>query len=192
MKLGQLFRRPRWRAIAHKLYAAIVLQARRPEFYVRCAVPDTADGRFDAIALHAFLVLRRLKQDHARTAELAQALFDFMFEDMDQNLREMGVGDLGVGRRVKAMAEAFYGRAAAYETASAGDDAALGEALRRNLYRGAAPSDSDVAAMVAYMRRATAALDGLGIEPLMDGNLRFDAPPGAEPRGDETSSGIPS
>ena len=190
MKLGRLFRRRRWRAIAHKLYGAIVLQARRPEFYVRCAVPDTADGRFDAIALHAFLLLRRLKQDHAQTEELAQALFDFMFEDMDQNLREMGVGDLGVGRRVKAMAEAFYGRAAAYEKASAGDDAALSEALRRNLYRGTAPSDPDVAAMVAYMRREAAALDALGIERLMEGNLRFDAPPGAKPGGNGVTGGI--
>lgn len=192
VKIGRLFRRPRWRTIAHALYVAIVLQARRPEFYVRCAVPDTADGRFDAIALHAFLVLRRLKQDHARTAQLAQALFDLMFEDMDQNLREMGVGDLGVGRRVKAMAEAFYGRAAAYETASGGDDAALGEALRRNLYRGAAPSATNVAAMVAYMRRETAVLDTLDVARLIEGNLSFGAPPGANPEGDGATDGIAS
>ena len=192
MKLGRLFRRPRWRGIAHELYAAIVLQARRPEFYARCVVPDTPDGRFDAIALHAFLVLRRLKRDHARTAQLAQALFDIMFEDMDQNLREMGVGDLGVGKRVKAMAQAFYGRAAAYETTSAGDDAALGEALRRNLYRGTAPGDADVAAVVAYMRREAAVLDALDVERLIEGNLRFGTPPGANPRDGEATGEIPS
>ena len=192
VKLGRLFRRPRWRGIAHKLYAAIVLQARCPEFYVCCAVPDTPDGHFDAIALHAFLVLRRLKRDHARTEQLAQALFDIVFEDMDQNLREMGVGDLGVGRRVKAMAQAFYGRAAAYEAASAGDDAALGEALWRNLYRGTAPGDDDVAAVVAYMRREAAALDALDIERLIGGNLHFGTPPGANPADGEATGEIPS
>ncbi len=115
-----------------------------------------------------------------------------MFEDMDQNLREMGVGDLGVGRRVKAMAQAFYGRTAAYETASASDDAALVEALRRNLYRGTAPGHADVAAMVAYMRREAAALDALDVERLMEGNLRFGAPPGANPGGEEATGGVPS
>ena len=192
MKIGRLFRRQPWRGVAHELYATIVIQARRPEFYLRCAVPDTPDGRFDAIALHAFLVLRRLKHDHSRTAQLAQTLFDIMFEDMDQNLREMGAGDLGVGKRVKAMAQAFYGRAAAYETASAGDDDALGKALRRNLYRGTAPGDAEVAAVAAYMRREAAALDALDVERLIEGKLRFGTPPGANPQDGGATGEIPS
>ena len=191
MKFGWPFRGSRWRAPAYELYGAIVHQARRPEFYTRCAVPDTVDGRFDSIMLHAFLVLRRLKQDHARTSELAQALFDLMFEDMDQNLREMGVGDLGVGRRIKSMAQAFYGRTAAYEIASTADDTALGEALRRNLYRGTSPGEADVAAMVAYMRQETAALDALDVERLIEGNLRFGAPPNSNSGSDEVADGVP-
>jgi cytochrome b pre-mRNA-processing protein 3 len=90
------------------------------------------------------------------------------------------------------MAEGFYGRAAAYETAGTGDDAALGEALRRNLYRGTTPSDTDVAAMVTYMRRETAALDTLDIEHLIEGNLSFGAPPDANPEDDGTTGSTTS
>src|SRR5579885_2019728 len=99
---------------AAALYRAVVAQARAPAFYVAYGVPDTLDGRFDLIALHMFLVLHRLKSD-TDASTVSQALFDIMFDDMDRSLREMGVGDLGVGRRVRAMAEALYGRMAAYE-----------------------------------------------------------------------------
>src|SRR3546814_8966780 len=85
---------------ADRLYAAIVAQARHPAFYQDYGVPDTVDGRFEMIALHAFLLLHRLKQDPERTAKLGQAVYDAMFLDMDASLREMGAGDLGVGRRV--------------------------------------------------------------------------------------------
>ena len=100
---------------ARLLYAAVVARAREPVFYTRFRVPDSLDGRFDMIALHAFLVLRRLKEEGADGAALGQALFDVIFSDMDRSLREMGAGDLGVGRRVKRMARGFYGRIAAYD-----------------------------------------------------------------------------
>jgi cytochrome b pre-mRNA-processing protein 3 len=98
---------------ADRLYGAAVAQARNPAFYVECRVPDTLDGRFDLIVLHLCLLIRRLRREGETGATLAQALFDTTFDDMDRSLREMGVGDLGVGRRVKAMASAFYGRATA-------------------------------------------------------------------------------
>jgi len=120
---------------AHRLYVAIQHQARSPEFHARLGVPDTLDGRFDLLALHMFLVLRRLKAEGKNASELAQRLFDMLFDDMDRSLREMGVADLGVGKRVKAMAQALYGRIAAYDAGltQTGDDR-LKEALRRNLY----------------------------------------------------------
>ncbi|MGB1548449.1 MAG: ubiquinol-cytochrome C chaperone family protein, partial [Alphaproteobacteria bacterium] len=96
---------------ARTLYTQIVAQARRKEFYTAGGVPDTLDGRFEMLALHAFLVLYRLKRLDAD--ELAQALFDMMFADMDENLREIGVGDLSVDKRVKRMVSAFYGRVVA-------------------------------------------------------------------------------
>lgn len=180
MRLFRLFRRSPLNDPSRSLYAALVTQARLPGFYLDCGVPDTVDGRFDMIVLHTFLVLRRLKRDHDDTAELAQALFDIMFEDMDQNLREMGVGDLGVGRRIKAMAKAFYGRLVAYEAGLAGDDEILAGALRRNLFRKTTPTAGEVASLIRYMRRETSSLDAMELGRLLAGKVTFGAPPGAD------------
>ena len=91
------------------LYTSAVAAARSPFFYTA----DTLDGRFDLVGLHVFLLIDRLRRDPPPGPELAQAVFDAMFADMDVNLREMGVGDLSVGKKVRAMWEAFHGRAAA-------------------------------------------------------------------------------
>lgn len=161
---------------AEALYRSIVRQARLPEFYRSCGVSDTPAGRFDLIALHAFLVMRRLKAAGKDGVGISQALFDLMFADMDRNLREMGVGDLGVGRRVKAMAQGFYGRVHAYEVALAAKEPdALAAALRRNLYAGAAADASHVDAVAAYLRREVSAVDG---QPsVLEGDVRFGPPP---------------
>ena len=105
--IGQLFRPDPTQAVARRLYEAVVAQARQPVFFAEWGVPDTIDGRFEMVTLHAHLLLRRLKDGGAETAPLAQALFDVMFADMDASLREMGAGDLGVGRRVKQLATGF-------------------------------------------------------------------------------------
>lgn len=154
-------------------YAVIVAQARQAAFYDGCAVPDSVDGRFDLIALHAFLVLRRLKAEGEATAPFRQALFDTMFTDMDRNLREMGAGDLGVGRRVKAMAKAFYGRIAAYEEGLRDGPAALAAALRRNVYREAAPPDASVAALAAYVQAAAARLAAVPADAVQRADFTF-------------------
>ena len=136
-------RRGRHERAAHELYCRLVAAARAPYFYTTLAVPDTLDGRFDLVGLYAFLVIRRLQAAPAPGPALAQAVFDAMFNDMDLNLREMGVSDLSVGKRVKQMWEAFHGRAAAYQGALAAADAALlAEVLARNVWRGAAQSDA--------------------------------------------------
>src|SRR5947209_7130693 len=119
---------------AELAYGRVIEQARQPAFFAELGVPDTLDGRFELICLHAFLYLHRLKREQKRAAPLGQQFFDTMFADFDRSLREMGTGDLSVGREVKRMAQAFYGRIAAYERGLAGDDSVLEPALARNLF----------------------------------------------------------
>jgi len=168
MSLAALFNRKSRNAV-QALYGAIVAAARNPVFYVEWGVPDSLDGRFELIALLAFLAIRRLKQS-GDNAAFAQALFDTMFADLDRNLREMGVGDLSVGRQVKTMAKAFYGRVVAYERGLAGVDN-LDEALRRNLYGTAVPDATQIAAAAAYVRRQAQALDAAPVGSLLAGEL---------------------
>ena len=177
MKLFDLFSTKDFSKNASKIYATVVNQARHPDFYLDFGVPDTPDGRFDMILVHAILVLRRLKRDHEKTADLSQEVFDLMFADLDQNLREMGFGDMGVGKRVKAMAEGFYGRVEAYEKGLADDETALNEALERNLYRKTSPSPSQTAAIAEYIRDQARHLDTVDIDRLATGNLEFGPPP---------------
>jgi len=136
---------------AGALYEQIVAQSRRPEFYLEGGVADSLDGRFDLMSLHVFLVLRRLKEEGQ--GKLSQALFDTFFHNLDVGLREMGVGDLSVGKKIRQMAEAFYGRVAAYDAAlSAPDEKALVEALQRNLYRGSIISHNTLNRLANYVR----------------------------------------
>lgn len=174
MVLG-LLRRNRLERPAYLLYGAAVAAARDPYFYAELGVPDTVDGRFDMVSLHVYLVVRRLGALPEPGPKLAQAVFDAMFSDMDVNLREMGVGDLSVAKRNRAMWEAFHGRAAAYQAAlAAGDDGALEEALRRNVWRGAVPGEGDVAGLLArIVRRRDAALAGQALAGLREGKVHF-------------------
>ena len=177
MRIKGLFRPDPAEAAARALYAAVVEQARQPRFYRDLGVPDSIDGRFDMIVLHAFLVLHRLKADGRAQGPVGQALFDLMFADMDASLREMGVGDLSVGRKVKQMATGFYGRVAAYEQGLGAGDEALADALRRNLYGTTEPTAGHTAAMGAYVRSQVAALAAQPIAALIEGGVRFAAPP---------------
>lgn len=174
MPLASLFRRNRYRAQAHAAYASVVEQARAPDFFLRLEVPDTLDGRFEMIALHMFLVLSRLKTDHAAADEFAQALFDAMFADLDRGLREMGATDMGVGKRIKEMATGFYGRIAAYQKGLEGDDPMLSEALKRNLYGTVQPSAGAVAGMARYVRGQTERLARLPVEDFLNDNIQFE------------------
>lgn len=155
-----------------KLYQTAVDQARLPGFYKDWGVADTVDGRFDLIALHVFLLIDRLRA--VELPDLAQALFDDFFADMDENLREMGAGDLGVGKRVKKMAAAFMGRQQAYAQALAQEeDSALSEALHRNVYRGGEVPAQKLGALAAYVRGQARHLAGLPIEGLAEGKANF-------------------
>lgn len=177
MKIKGLFKETEAARGARLLYRAAVEQARRPAFYTRFGVPDTVDGRFDMIAVHVFLLLHRLKRDGHAQAKTGQALFDLMFADMDGSLREMGVGDLSVGRKVKQMATGFYGRVAAYETGLQNGGRELEQALRRNLYGTvAAPAPAEVAAMADYVRRQAAFLANQSADALLRGEAAFMSP----------------
>lgn len=159
-----------------RLYAAAVAQARQPAFYAAAGVPDSPTGRFDLIVLHGFLVMQRLKGDPAGRA-LAQAFCDAVVEDIDRNLREMGTGDLSVGKKVKKLMQGFYGRLGAYEEGLQSGDDVLISALRRNLYAAAEPAPDQVAALARYVRQETAALSQRTIEQLSAGAPGFGAPP---------------
>ncbi len=177
MFFASLFRRHKHVEAAHSLYGAAVTRAREPAFYRHFGVPDTLDGRFEMICLHVFLILRRLKESEGGNGDnaLSQAVFDLMFADMDQNLRELGVGDLSVGRRVKTMAQAFYGRVAAYERGlSVAEDDVLSEAVARNVYESAAPG---APALARYLRDSTAAMALVPAEALLRGEVRFGTLP---------------
>jgi cytochrome b pre-mRNA-processing protein 3 len=167
-----------------EVYARIVAQARRPEFYAG-GVPDSLDGRFEMLALHLFLVLHRLirERDDPACAALGQALADRMAADLDANLREMGAGDLGVGRRVKRMAGALYGRIAAYGAGLDGGEAELRQAIRRNLFGTVDPSDDQVAAMARYALTAQALLARCSAAELVQGAIEFPLPEPAGPEG---------
>ncbi|ATR20368.1 Ubiquinol-cytochrome C reductase chaperone [Roseomonas mucosa] len=182
--LGLLRRKPFERA-GFELYTASVAAARAPGLFGTIGVPDTLEGRFDAIALHVALLVHRLRHDpDPRGRELAQAVFDAMFADMDLNLREMGVGDMSIGRRVKAMWEAFHGRARAYEAALEAmgkaqdgtaespplETAPLETVLARNIWRDEPPEGAP-ALLAARACRIAAALSARGIGDLAAGRL---------------------
>ena len=151
--------------LAQALYDILVVRAREPVFFTLFGVPDTIDGRFDLVALHAWLVLSRLKA--AGDDRTAQDLTDTIFTAFDEALREQGAGDMAMGRKMKAMADAFYGRLAAYQGAAGEDE--LAASLARNLWRGGAV-DGRARALAAYAGRARQSLDSAALE---EGGLDF-------------------
>jgi cytochrome b pre-mRNA-processing protein 3 len=140
---------------ARELYRRAATQALDPYFYARWGVPDTFDGRFEMLALHAALICRRLSLRGREEARLAQAFFDVMFRQMDRTLRERGVGDLSVPRHMKRMMRGFKGRAMAYDAGlrATHDPEMLRQALLRNIYGTAsAPAVMALNGLTAYMR----------------------------------------
>ncbi|MGY2050932.1 ubiquinol-cytochrome C chaperone family protein [Methylobacterium sp. JK268] len=165
--LRNLFRREdgRRRAI-EALHIRINAAARVPALYLDLGVPDTVEGRFEILCLHVILTLRGLRGLPAPAADIAQDLVDSVFAQLDASLRELGVGDLGVAKRMKKLAQAFYGRAQAYDDAlDARDEAALAASLARNVLGGASPEAGRP--LAAYVTAAAAALAGQDLDGLM-------------------------
>ena len=160
MMLLPFRRRPGRDPTIQALYGMIVAQARSPGFYRSYGVPDTVSARIDMIMLHLVLVLRRLRAGPAGGDPAGQPLFDLFCQDMDDNFREMGMGDLKVPKEMRLIAEAFYGRAKVYDGAlDGGDMAALAAALERNVFGG--PSPLGAARLAAYMQEAARGLSGI-------------------------------
>ena len=156
--------------IAHKLYSGMVEQSRQPIFYTDHGVPDTLDGRFDMLSLHMSLLVRRLG-----SIDLTQALVDMMFADMDVNLRETGVSDLAIGRRVRKLAEAFYGRLHAYADAlDRSDLPAMKQALCRNLYR--QDTHASAGAIAEYAFGLAHQLAAISTQSFLNGEMDIDRP----------------
>jgi cytochrome b pre-mRNA-processing protein 3 len=174
-------RRRSIRDAAALAYGRVVEQARQPEFFAGYGVPDTLDGRYELICLHAFLYLHRLKADRPQSAELSQAFFDAMFADLDRALREMGTGDLSVGKHVKRMARGFYGRIRAYQDGIESADSALAAALERNLFGTVPGSPRQIAGMAEYVQAAVGELARQPAAELLSGRVRFPAPDGSGP-----------
>jgi cytochrome b pre-mRNA-processing protein 3 len=161
------------RAVVDALYEQIVAAARQPRFYADWGVPDTPSGRFEMLSLHMFLFLHRARQSGAALEAVAQELVDDFFTDMDHSLRELGIGDLGVPKRMKKLARMFYGRANSYGKAlEAGDRQELADAIARNV----APDDPDWKGGTFLADYLVAAYDGLRAredEAILAGRLDF-------------------
>jgi cytochrome b pre-mRNA-processing protein 3 len=163
--IASLFKRDPIKARADTLYLRVSEAARSPALFINFGVPDTVEGRFEALALHVFLVARRLDRLGAEGAALAQAFIDRFFLDLDGAVRAIGIGDLSVGKKVKAFARAFYGRVEAYSAALSADaPAELEEALKRNLLGGQAEAAAHAPVLARYVRQSAHDLDELSLD----------------------------
>ena len=188
MFLSRLFKEPKRKADARNLYEALVIQARTPAFYADHSVPDTVDGRFDMIILHVWIVLSHFKTVpadlQARREKLGQALFDYMIQDFDRNVRQIGISDVRVGKHMKAMAKAFYGRLAAYDEAVS--TGSLANALKRNVFGKVDLVDEvlDIQSqyLEEYVQKQAVFLATQDFEALLDGKIAFQAEFSAESR----------
>jgi cytochrome b pre-mRNA-processing protein 3 len=148
------------------LYEAAVRQARQPGFYGPLGVPDTTEGRFELYSLHVVLLLHRLKNQGPGAADTAQVLSDAYLGALDNALREMGVGDLAVPKKMRKLGQAFYGRATQYEAIlAAGDRGELEALLGRTVFDGvgAAPCGK----LADYVLAAAAGLAGQPLEAVV-------------------------
>jgi cytochrome b pre-mRNA-processing protein 3 len=173
--LSRLF--GRWRNsnqdIVDSLYERIVAAARRPVFYSHWNVPDTPLGRFEMLSLHMLLFLHRCRRDDAALRDIAQELTDNFFTDVDHSLRELGIGDAGVPKRMKRLARMFYGRAHAYgEAIDAGDAAVLARALARNVLPAAAEWP-EAALLASYVLEADSMLATQSVQEIATGRVDF-------------------
>lgn len=163
---SSLFSRKDDRAAVRPLYASVVARARQPHWYLDGSVPDTLDGRFDMVAAILSLVLLRLEALGAQAESVR--LTEIFIDDMDGQIRQIGFGDVVVGKQVGRMVGALGGRLAAYRAGLAGT-APLAEALVRNVYRGEAPADDELAYVEAQIRALAARLDRLSLAQLLAG-----------------------
>lgn len=181
--LNWIRERKQRRALAARLHEVVIEQSRRPVFYATHGVPDTMLGRYEMVCLHAYLLLGRLKRAGGPGPRLAQTLHDLIFDDFDIALREVGIGDMGIGKRIKKLARNLHGRISAYEHALSAGNAEMAAALRRNLYASVAPTEAEVASMIAYIRLAREVVEACDPEDLWRARPVFPNPEGTAEQG---------
>lgn len=167
--LTSLFARKDHRAALKPLYAAVIATAREPHWYVEGGVADTLDGRFDMVAAILSLTLMRLEAIEAQSESVK--LTELFIDDMDGQVRQIGFGDIVVGKQIGRMVGALGGRLAAYRSGLAGETS-LSDALLRNLYRGEAPAADELAHVEAALRVLANALARKDRDALLAGQLR--------------------
>ena len=168
--LSRLFGEKKQRALLAPLYRAVVAAGRAPAWYREGGVPDTVEGRFDMIASLLALVLIRLEREGEAAKAEAVLLTELFIDDMDSSLRQIGIGDFVVGKHVGKLLGALGGRLDAYRAALEGESG-LEEAVKRNIFRDAPPSDEALAFVTRGLRRFDERLSGLGLEALLEGEI---------------------
>lgn len=173
--LKRLFRPNPTRVVGHALYMAVVEQARTPALYETLGTPDTVEGRFELYSLHVVLLLERLNAPEARVKATHQALFDTYVKALDHALREMGVGDLSVGKKMRKLAEAFFGRVKSYHSAfeALPETQPLRDLLTRTVY--AEGDASHAPALADYVLAQRQHLAAQPIEALLEGRVTWSA-----------------
>lgn len=161
------------RAITEALYVEIVAAARQPELYSGWEVPDTPLGRFEMLSLHMFLFQHRVRGETGAMREIAQILTDDFFAEVEHSLRDLGIGDMGVPKRMKKLARMFYGRTAAYADALERKDApALAQALARNV-RPDSPAWPQAESLAHYVMEVDDSLRQQSLDAIQRGDIRF-------------------
>ena len=176
---GFLFKKKGWNHVGHQLFQTVIDQSRNPLFYSDLAVEDSIDGRFDLMALNMAFVLDKLDTHNEEDGvpELKRILQEIMFDNWDLRLREIGVGDLGVGKKIKVMAEAFYGRMVVYQDLFKSHDIeGMSDALSRNLYRGEDVDQGIIDQMVSYSFNQLDYIKKQSLEMLISGEVDFLSP----------------
>lgn len=167
--LRNLFKSRPSRKLAEALYGHAVTQARRPVFYADMGAPDRIDSRFELYTLHVLLLILRLRDDGRAGADAAQDLFDTYASALDNTLRELGVGDVSVGKKMRKLGEALYGRMNAYEAAILAQDVdGLSLALTRNIMEATAATPG-MQALAGYALRTRTALADQAFDDVMNG-----------------------
>ncbi len=170
-----LFRKNTATTEVYEVYRIVVEAGRNPVFFAEWGVPDTVTGRFDMISFHLALLFRRLRSNDPKVRDFAQSLFDLFFRDMDRSLREMGVGDLSIAKRIQKMGNIFYGLLGKVnEAMDARDGARLEAVIARNIYAGESPAHAPK--LAAYAFEQSAKLDAQPLRDIVAGRLSFGAP----------------
>jgi len=170
--ISTLIQRPSNRTVIDRFHGEIVAAARNPVLFSDYGIADTFEGRFESVVLHAWLLLRHLRTLPAPAADVAQDLTDALFRHFEVALREMGVADGTVPKRMKGLAEAFLGRSLVYDKAFDTGAAELADVLKRNVYNGSREGEK----LAAYVRAVNAALSGASLESLLRGPVPFPNP----------------